>query len=325
MSGDIVEGFATLFAGRTDAYGTEEGGCIRVADESEDWRYFMAHLDGETPIGVYPMRSWVMGERDDYVLWQVKWGCVDLDVKAEGKRRYDFESAEMALIAARNLHAVLASFGVTSWIERTKSGGYHVWVFSSEWVSGATMRRALIVACRIGNVPTTEVNPKAESFDDPSSLGNYVRLPYPGGDACMNRYILYLSGPGRYLLSDFVEFALADRCTSATLEPIAALYIEDKPLPRARTMGAVGQVSISKEITDKMSPLTYHIFTHGPSEQSDRSTTLARLAYRCRDDGLSEEEAFQVLVEADIAHGQKFTHRKDSDRRYWEMVERAYA
>jgi hypothetical protein len=49
---DITKGFATLFQGRTDVYGSWEGGCIKgLVDESR----FVKHLWGQEYIGIYPL------------------------------------------------------------------------------------------------------------------------------------------------------------------------------------------------------------------------------------------------------------------------------
>lgn len=179
--------FAHLFEGSKKAFGTENGGSAPTTNE--DWpKLWHHHLHGERPIGVYPMVENVTfsspegAEEPDQIVfdWGVRWGCIDLDVKREGKRRYDYETEEEAHVAAINLCAVLTQLGIDGWIEVTRSRGRHVWVFSKAFVRARTMRRALLVACEVAGVPPTEVNPKSEALA-PGQLGNYVRMVYPNG------------------------------------------------------------------------------------------------------------------------------------------------
>ena len=62
-----VEMFKTLFEGRTDAYGSWEGGSVKSVVTEET---FANHLQGKELIGIYPL---TLGNT-------VKWGCSDIDV-----------------------------------------------------------------------------------------------------------------------------------------------------------------------------------------------------------------------------------------------------
>ena len=87
---DPIETFYDLFRGRTEAYGTWEGGCQRSPANIEA---FKRHLYGEELIGVYPLT-------DEST---VRWGCSDIDVDD-----YDM---------AYNLSVALRVKGVHSFIE----------------------------------------------------------------------------------------------------------------------------------------------------------------------------------------------------------------
>ena len=138
---EMVEAFGFLFRGRLDVYGTEEGGADRDDTESYSTR-IQNHLLGVRPMGVYPM---VDHPNDG---WVVTWGCVDFD-----------EGDLPSWVHAVNLQAVLHTFGITAWIERSRSKGYHVWVFLKGWTEAALVRRALLAACQIVDAPTKEINP----------------------------------------------------------------------------------------------------------------------------------------------------------------------
>ena len=64
---DGVEVFMDLFGGRTDAYGTWEGGSVK-ADVA--YSTFAKHLYGQELVGIYPLT-------DNST---VKWFCTDIDV-----------------------------------------------------------------------------------------------------------------------------------------------------------------------------------------------------------------------------------------------------
>ena len=150
-----VTQFMALFGGNTAAYGSEQGGCVRRALTPD---VYERHLIDAEPIGVYPMLHHE-GE------WLVRWGCIDLDVRAAHKRRWDYDTSHDAFVAAQNLVTALGVMQIRAWVERTKSNGYHVWVFANDWVPAVHMRRTLLVACSLVDVPPTEVNPKSEGFE----------------------------------------------------------------------------------------------------------------------------------------------------------------
>jgi hypothetical protein len=150
---DLVEQFANLFAGRTDAYGSDTGGAIWQPVTTATYE---AHLEGIEPIGIYPILHY--SDR----LW-VRWGCCDIDTG-------DWSEAFM-------LATALSGMGLRPHVERSRSKGWHIWVFTPEWVEAKDMRRCLKVAYSAIDLPAKEANPKQEVLR-PEQLGNYVRLPY---------------------------------------------------------------------------------------------------------------------------------------------------
>lgn len=337
-----VERFAELFEGRRDAYGTEEGGCYRPSDNVPNWEgYCQAHLVGALPMGVYPMvPTNVVGdcEGPPPTLWRVKWGCVDLDIKAPGKSRYDFVSGMEAMVAGVNLVTALHALSLTGHIERTRSGGIHVWVFSAGWVQAATMRRALLVACSVAGVPTTEVNPKSEGFDDPDTLGNYVRLPYPGGapaysggrtmvrDIRVEQYEGEDSPGVQWTLvglHEFLRTALETRAPLGVLQEAAALYTPPAS-HHEQTIEITGEVVLDQALMDRLGGLAFTILHEGPREGGDRSGALFALASSCQRDGLTPDEALAVVSAADLSWG-KYHARRDGERYLRQTVERAFS
>jgi hypothetical protein len=317
-----VERFADLFEGRHDAYGTEEGGCIR--DVYETWHEVAeCHLEGRgrTPIGVYPMVL-----RPDVPFpdphqcgaqWAVKWGCVDFDVKSDKHKTYDYETPADAHRAALNLVKVLNRLAIYGSVERTRSNGRHVWVFADEWVPAAHMRRALLVACDVAGVSNREVNPKNEALAAPDTLGNYVRLPYPGvldrrtPPARLTRTFISANPDFTIRFEDFNP----QRTSVLALEKAAALYVPPAP-PRP--------IIIERDYRGpaRLSALTKAVLEGGPL--GDRSTWLVKLAHLCREDRLPEGEALAVVYDGDERCG-KFVGRRDRAQRIADIVRKAYA
>jgi len=175
---DPTETFMSLFGGRTDAHGTWEGGSKKSPVSYET---FAKHLYGEELIGIYPLTD---GST-------VRWGCSDIDID-------DLDSA-------RNLQVAFGMKSIPSFVEKTVRG-FHVWVFANDWIPAPIMRRAFLSAHEVIGLPPKEVNPKQEQVN---GLGNYVRLPYPGGIDYIpeNRYMLFKQDDKPMTLKEFLESA----------------------------------------------------------------------------------------------------------------------
>lgn len=398
---DLVHRFAVLFAGRTDAHGTDSGGCVRGAVTGATYH---AHLVGEEAIGIYPL-----------VDGHVVWGCTDIDL-----------GFERSLPMARNLRRALALLGITSWIERSRSKGWHVFVFAAGWLPAEHMRNALLFAHGVAGVPAKEVNPKQINGVE---LGNYLRLPYPGawsekqeldprepgmaggsdrgggvlvleeveperrargagplyrdersgrsgigapyrrgGNAASSqagqdnavrgehelpvagasdcgrcgahvrtlamdartargqdspaprRVVVDATSLAPYCVACFVELAWSARNEPEVIARVATMYVPPpppKPVPISEYRGHLG------DLTTQLGGLAYTIFTEGPLEGKDRSGTLQRFAYLCRDDGLGPSEAHTLLVDADSRWG-KYRSHPNGERELRKIIERAY-
>ena len=275
---ELVKNFSALFAGRTDAYGSWEGGCVKQPVTPSS---YTKHLWGQEYIGIYPMM-------DDSTVW---WGCSDIDVN-------DIDQA-------RNIQLALKLKLIESWVEKTVKG-FHVWVFARKPVEARVMRRALLAAHAAVKVPAKEINPKQE---EASGYGNYVRLPYPGAlfEPCSVRYIID-SSDKPMSLETFVNEATTYAIVQEDLEPLAKLYVPKSPVQFAANSTGV-PVDVAKTL---LSPYTFKMFMEGPLPTSDRSGTLVRLAYRLRSDGVPPEIAYGIIRTADKTWG-KFYDREDGE------------
>ena len=185
---EIVSGFVTLFRGRGDCYGGDEGKCVYRPLNRD---VFQQHLTDGPYIGVYPAVP--RGTAESICVW----GCTDIDVESLDDARLMQRTLEMA--------------GVVAFVERSRSKGYHVWVFASDPVPAETMRRMLLVAHQVADYPAREVNPK-QSNVSASKVGNYVRLPYPGGlKGTPERRVILDDNDQPVPLDEFVRSALSSR------------------------------------------------------------------------------------------------------------------
>lgn len=294
---EIVLRFGDLFAGRRDVWGAVHGECRREPLTFEGLR---EHLHGSGSVGVYPL-----------VDGTVHWGCSDID-----------RGLEM-MVLARNLQRALSALGLSSWIERSKGKGYHVWVFADSWVPAEDMRRALLVAHQLAGVPPTEVNPKQTSTENlAEGLGNYVNLPYAKGYADMGKRVVLDDHGVPMRLDQFLDAAEATLNDATTIAAAATLYVP--PPPRSAVEIAAYDGSID-DVVRKLGGLAFTIFMNGPTERFGykRFRTLQRLAFLCKDDKLTPSEAFVVLWDAD-GRWAKFHDRPDGELRVREIVERAY-
>ena len=187
-------------------------------------RAIEGHLrrDGES-IGVYPLMA-VHGQDGALEGFTVWWGCVDWD-----------EGREASFIHAKNVHEVLAQIGIKGWVERSRSKGFHLWVFFTEPLAARIVRDGLIGICNVVGAPTKEVNPKQISLVG-KKIGNGMRLPYPalrdpGQHEMLNPKATYSQIP---TADSFVADALETRITAEQWDAAHALYKKNEPPPVRR-------------------------------------------------------------------------------------------
>lgn len=311
----VARQFANLFEGRRDAYGTEHGSAARVAkdDPFGDWySKVKLHLSGIAPVGVYPVLD-----------NQCRWGCIDLDVASPEKTKYDYETPAGAHVDAQRIVGAALGFNLYGYIERTRSDGRHVWFFFPQWVDSAQVRRALLVLCDTVGASVREVNPKSENLNT-VQLGNYVRLPYPGGlstewHRSQRRYIYDPKSGWPLGLEPFL--ALVEYSDASYVAAAARLW-----RPPASTAVEIERHEYTGDAFDqlikRLNGLAYTIFEEGPL--SARHTALFKLAVECKASGLAPSEAFLVVEDADARWG-KFSGRADCEQRIMETVRKGYS
>lgn len=301
-----------IFAGRLDAYGKDvpkngdnSAGGMRVDAPLEE-RTIAAHLKGIQGVGVYP--SW----HDENGVLVASWGCCDIDTG-------DWSEAY-------NLATALRAMGMVPHIERSRSKGWHIWIFPENPVTAKQMRRALKVAYAAIELPAKEANPKSEQLK-PGQVGNYVRLPYKGALAGNGNPLKQTFMVGWDHKNDGVPVGCADwlyefdtSCTTPTtvIEDWASRFKE----PERKLIVNLAEVDDGEMRSLIQSlPGDLKLFVEkGP--MSDRSAGLVALGYKLRSSRYSAREIYSILKVADMAWGSKYGSRPDGDRWLIDIVER---
>lgn len=207
----LASRFSRLFWGRSDAY--FDSLTVRAVWKPVTLELMRRHLAGQVEIGTYPVL-------DDA---RCRWGCIDIDEPSWEK--------------ATDVWSVWHYYGIASWIEASRSKGYHVWTFASTWVPASVMRDAGQWVNRLAGYPSKEVNPKAAApWLTRKGLVNTVRLPY-SGRADPGRMTMVDPSTGEVLpLAVWLPQAEASLVPLAGLRPLAEAWAkasaqERQPMP----------------------------------------------------------------------------------------------
>ena len=121
-----------------------------------DQKKYAAHLNGECSLGIFLLNEKSM----------VKFGCIDVDqYPLDHKKIIDY-------LAEKKLPLI---------VDRSKSGGAHVYLFSSEWMEAAKMRKTLRMIAAAMGLGGTEIFPKQDTISvDRGDVGSAINLPYFG-------------------------------------------------------------------------------------------------------------------------------------------------
>jgi len=302
---DIFQGNRRSYGQDVPRDGDSAAGGMRV-DQPVTETLFEKHLKGEIGIGIYP--SW----HDQDGTLMASWGCCDIDTG-------DWSEAH-------SLATALRAMGMVPHIERSRSKGWHIWIFPENPVTAKAMRRALKVAYAAIELPAKEANPKSEQLK-PGQVGNYVRIPYKGalglgGNPEKQTFMVgwdHRSDGFPLPCSDWVyEFDTSYTTPATTIEDWGQRWVE----PDRKVI--VNMESVSDDqlygIIQRL-PGELKLFVEkGP--QSDRSSGLVALAYKLRANRYTAKEIYSILQVADQAWGQKYSSRADGDKWILDIVER---
>ena len=165
--------FIELFQGRVDAYGCNQA-CVK---EPLTISLINDHLNGYKRIGRYPLSPDIL---DGSGTW---WIAADIDIEEPGY--------------ATILAEAIEHLGIPCYVERSKSKGYHVWVFFSESIEAKWARALMLYGIEVLEKDTGyrgggEMFPKQNTIRHPNGTflkpdgtpmyGNYINLPMFGAD-----------------------------------------------------------------------------------------------------------------------------------------------
>lgn len=188
---------------RVQAFGTGRGSWVKRPLRRDD---LQAHLDGKGDgVGLPPLRR-------DGTCW---FAAIDLDEP-------DFAAAS----------AMQRFIPGHSWIEKSRSGNAHVWVFFTAPIQAWLVRGILQQAVLAAGKEHVEIFPKQHRLLE-GMLGNYINLPYFGD----TRKILFAEPTQPYLgLDEFIERASDWRNEPEEWRRRAAwLQVEDPALAEKRS------------------------------------------------------------------------------------------
>jgi hypothetical protein len=312
--------------------------------------HFRRHLVGEIALGVFPMvydptnkhvgpRGWVEEERDNPSdrftdggiirfypdmqkdLWVCSWGCIDIDATSDTHAGQGTE--DEVLDYARSLQTVLHVQSIPSWIERTRSGGAHVWVFADTWCATADMRHCLQAAEEIADVPTDSPFPKSESLQGPP--GNFVRLPYWGARRHSDRQVILDDDGKPVSLEDFLHASNMQRAKIADIKAAALL----KHAPMDTSLHPTLRNSRDGRLWGRLKTM----YEDGPPAEAFRPNQgsgkgrhgwLFHFAAYAANDGHAVDTIVQWLIELDNSCTYKFTGRPDQEHQLRQLALKAY-
>ena len=177
-----IEIFRSFFSGLENVYGTYDLKTHRARQVKEPVtnEVILAHLRGVQPYGVYLL----VGDKTKALA-------------------VDFDESRLALPIA--FVAGVERYGVFSYIERSKSKGFHVWLFFEEPVQA---RKARVFAKKIladMGKANTEIFPKQDCLND-LSYGNFINAPLFGDLVPNGRTVFVEPGKPAKVCQDQWEF-----------------------------------------------------------------------------------------------------------------------
>lgn len=158
--------FRSIFFGRDDAYGLETPEGHTAVREPLTDSLIIDHIKGLKRIGSYPILSGNL----------VKWAVIDID---EDKKLPKDEAVKKSIEEATKIYITCLENNLFCYLEKSKTRGFHVWIFFDEPIPADKVRMALSKIQKDTNLDC-EVFPKQDSLTSDNGLGNFVYSPLHG-------------------------------------------------------------------------------------------------------------------------------------------------
>lgn len=157
--------FFSLFHGLKNVYGTysiQSGKHWQIKGKVTE-KVIENHLTGKQPYGFYPL----IGDKTNV-------GIADFD---------DLDPRPPIEFIKRAEH-----YGLSAYLEKSKSKGYHVWLFfPDDGVAARKLRIVMKFILQEIDSPNTEVFPKQDSITNKDSFGNFINAPLFGKGVSKNK------------------------------------------------------------------------------------------------------------------------------------------
>jgi len=195
----MLERLSSLFSGYENVFGQystdkpthHDNGKIEGSAWTERgapaWK---RHVEGKVGLGIIPLKI------DN----TVKFGAIDIDVY----KGIDHGGIEQKV----------NSLGLPLVVCRSKSGGAHLYVFFKEPVRARTAIDKLGEWATILGYGGVEIFPKQSERVSPNDIGNWINMPYFGGDLT-TRYAI--KNGKKLKLAEFIEYAESKQITLSDL------------------------------------------------------------------------------------------------------------
>ena len=144
--------------GQSNGDGTKVQGKSFIKREPVTDELWLKHLQGTESLGIIPINDNT----------QCRWGCIDIDSYA------GFDH--------KKLVNKISSLDLPLIVCRSKSGGAHVFLFTSNYVSAKLMQSKLTQIKAVLGYSGSEVFPKQTELKSEDDTGNFLNLPYYNGD-----------------------------------------------------------------------------------------------------------------------------------------------
>ena len=244
--GSQLQTFRKLFVSRQDAYAVWKGSQPVAVCEPLNDGVLAAHLAGECRVGTYLVG---LDGKTPFLIF-------DIDVKKRS--------------LVKRIVKRLRKREVNAYVERSKSKGYHIWIFFDKSLRAAKARQFAKLVLHGLDASKIEVFPKQDEVRE-GGLGNCIWLPLFGQDISKGHTVFL----DRHFASPKKQWSYLEsiRRTPRKLiiEALRQTALEGKELSRpSKTAGA-------------------------PITEGERNTTLTRLAGTMRRQGATEEAILAAL------------------------------
>jgi hypothetical protein len=256
-----VKLFKSIFRGRDDVYGFGEG--LRVKQPLTSG-VILRHLEGKHRLSIYPLLP------DNTTFLAV----ADID-------DLDLQAMQAYLDVAR-------TYEVPTYLEVSKSGGYHLWTFFTEPVPAPAAGELVKRILRDTDLPEAiKIFPRQPDLSSPENLAEYINVPLFGEDVRNGRTVFLNEGSEPH--ADQWEFlASVKKMTPERLEEITKLnHIEPS---------AAGEEAVSEETT-AVAKEWHSFYTQRLEEKAEHRKEIEDRKEKLRADTRKLEEVLTILNE----------------------------